>query len=369
MFLFFQCNEKTEKKTEEKTIKITNIKKASFKSDTLSKITRDSVKIDTIIDVKIGLTHSLNTKHNSNTEPERLSSPINLLDTPCESFKLDLNKKVVVKAKNGTKITFPKMCFGLDTQVELNIKECFLVSDMIFNQLDTRTLAGDLLKSEGMLFIEVKNKKGELLSLREGYELEIELPTKEKKLNVKIFIGEKNNEKVQWDLKDDNNGMTTFEFIVPDEDDPDYQLFLEDEGLYYLKKREEEIKVLNYTFSTNKIGWINCDIFLNKNIPLTTFSLNSNEFIEDMSCYLIFHNFKSVLVESAKNNKFNFESLPIGEDVSILMIGAKEDKLKYNMIDSKLSKDLNINMNNFKIIGNEELKKILDNKFRSLNSN
>lgn len=134
---------------------------------------------------------------------ERVSIPktkadilINQLRPKSQIFEIDANSDFSIAGENGTQIYIPRNSFinengeTITGKVEIELIEILSVSDFIKTNLQTIS-NGNLLQSEGMLFIDAKSN-GQTVALSPDKKLQIELP----KINnydvasdIRIFSG------------------------------------------------------------------------------------------------------------------------------------------------------------------------------------
>ena len=112
-------------------------------------------------------------------------------------------------------------------------------------------------------------------------------------------------------------------------------------------------KINRYIFSTLKLGWINCDRFVYKNIPVTTYNLSINV-KGDISTFMIFEKSNSVLIGSLRSGKYVFNQVPKGERVIIMGILKLGDK---TFISTKKTKISNVveKLDNFEEVSLKDL--------------
>ena len=134
---------------------------------------------------------------------ERVSIPntkadilISQLRPESQFFEIDTNSDVLITAKNGTQIYIPSNSFinedgeTITGKVEIEVIEILSVADFIKTNLQTLS-NGNLLQSEGMLFIDAKSN-GQAVALAPDKKLQIELPkinTSDVASDIRIFSG------------------------------------------------------------------------------------------------------------------------------------------------------------------------------------
>lgn len=120
----------------------------------------------------------------------------NELAEASQLFTLNLEKEQQIIGLNGTIITFDKGCFEA-TEINLELIECYSKMDMIKNALSTVTSDGKLLESQGMLYLNITDKQGNVLKPKAG-KLNIKVPV-EPDTDCNFFNGERQNGIVVWE--------------------------------------------------------------------------------------------------------------------------------------------------------------------------
>lgn len=111
------------------------------------------------------------------------------------TFTPSLLESVSIKGKEGTIITFPPACLvdengnPVTSPVQLELKECYSLKDMLFANLST-TSNDMILQTGGMVYLDA-TCNGKPLHLMATQPIMIEMPTKEKKEDMELFYGEK----------------------------------------------------------------------------------------------------------------------------------------------------------------------------------
>ena len=95
-------------------------------------------------------------------------------------------------------------------------------------------------------------------------------------------------------------------------------------------KETSAFEVNRYLFSTTKLGWLNCDRFLNENRNLTDLSI-LNETLDKTIVNVIFHRFKSLIPGNVQSDKIVFRNIPEGEKVSIVAVKAEESEILFSV--------------------------------------
>ena len=103
------------------------------------------------------------------------------------------DKENSIITKNGIKIIIPAHTFESNSPVHLIFKEALNMYEITKAGLLTTTTDGKILSSEGMFFIDTREK------LKMNKSINISVPTKTLKKDIKLFKGEKENETIHWE--------------------------------------------------------------------------------------------------------------------------------------------------------------------------
>ncbi len=123
-------------------------------------------------------------------------------------------------------------------------------------------------------------------------------------------------------------------------------------------KESSAFEVNRYLFSTTRLGWLNCDRFLDENRNLTDlFVLNENQ--DNTIVSVIFHRFKSLIPGNIESGKIVFQNIPEGEKVTIVVIKAEESKILLSVNEIVIS-DKNEVFPDFQKVTLELLKKEIE---------
>lgn len=142
------------------------------------------------------------------------------LETPLQSFCINRYRDTVIRCKQGTVIYIKANSLLPGTNcdgscITFNVKEDFLPSDMLFDNLST-TSNGEILESDGMLFTEAVDCNGNKLVLQKGKDLVIVMPTDSINPSAKIFDGNRTHDSIMnWTI---NNNSILSDFTLSDLD-------------------------------------------------------------------------------------------------------------------------------------------------------
>lgn len=107
-------------------------------------------------------------------------------------FAAQADKVIIVKGKNGTKLTIPAYAFTTDDnktvlgELQLELKELYDVPSLLLANLPTLSDRG-LLASESTLYLAATDAQGKPLKVSKG--ITVEIPTADKERNRGLFYG------------------------------------------------------------------------------------------------------------------------------------------------------------------------------------
>ncbi|MDG5490566.1 energy transducer TonB [Psychroserpens sp. SPM9] len=113
-----------------------------------------------------------------------------------------------------------------------------------------------------------------------------------------------------------------------------------------------------YVLSTSKLGWINCDRFINRNTKRIPYKLKIKN-AEGAHINMVFKSYNSILPSWHTNGVYDFQTVGANEAIILVAIQRKNGKLYYDTIDTKTEANPKIDFN-FKEVTIEELKSQLE---------
>lgn len=155
--------------------------------------------------------------------------------------------------------------------------------------------------------------------------------------------------------------MTGYFSISTQLTDEAYMKYLEEKirssgGITGLSHNEFE----QYIFAVNKLGWINCDYFIENDEERINVLISSKK-SENIIPTMVFREYDTVLRGRInKNNEIAFEGIPRGEEVIIALIDEEKGELLLSMTDIKVEEE-RVSVNKFEQVGFDELVTKLDN--------
>lgn len=127
-----------------------------------------------------------------------------LMERKPQSFYIDPSRDTAVRCEQGTIVyikanTFKSSKSDANNRVTIKIKEDYLKSDMILDNLST-TSRGKIIKSAGMVHIEAYDNKGNKVNRSRSKGITVMLPAKRIDNNMQLFKGKRSrpNNKMNW---------------------------------------------------------------------------------------------------------------------------------------------------------------------------
>lgn len=318
-------------------------------------------------------------------------------------FNIKAGRDTVLTGVKGSILKFKANSFqtnnGQDVQgqIELQVKEFYTVEDFIHNRLSTKTLDGRILRSSGMLFLQARSDTT-VLQLKGDHPMTIMFPCVVKSTTANLFSGQKgSNEEIKWALLEpvhndtitlrketekSRNGRTKvlveLEFVVGndtielnEENRKDFEKIIKGlpkdsvsermryNGIWYNPYDIDPNRF--YIFKTTKLGYLNCDIFINDEVY--DFAIKLNNANSDL--FIVLDSLNSVLYPDSivkATNEYLF-SIPKGISISVVAY-RKYDGKHYLGIERIKSSSLNLEVKQIESSLDkirEEIKKLSEN--------
>lgn len=276
-------------------------------------------------------------------------------------FSLREDTVTTIVCEGGTKLIIPADAFVLEENpekplqgtVELRVLEVDQPAEMLRHHLTTQEKSGRLLESAGMVYL-TATAEGKALRLKEGKEILLGFPKKEKFEGAALFSGTGiagdplrwEKEKSTFDLKKaiidtyfGGDSATSIRIISAEEGSLRYssgaddtvaidqskypRVLAEDESITDMVGGLVEDYEDYYFFTTPQLGWINCDRFVEEEI--TSLAINISGYPQNTLYYLVFEELNSVMTgyrDAAEPEERNpvFEQVPMGRKATLVVI-------------------------------------------------
>ena len=113
-----------------------------------------------------------------------------------------------------------------------------------------------------------------------------------------------------------------------------------------------------FIFSSAKLGWLNCDRFVDDPSPKVNMTLKLKN-PEDLMIKMVYKDFKSVIPPRYDDNVHYFENIPENKEITLLIIRSKKNKVEMS-ITEQITQEGEIKNIKFKDYTMSELKKELE---------
>jgi len=268
---------------------------------------------------------------------------------PTQLFEINNNADTILTGSAGTSIYIPANSLAfengqlVDGKVQLKLKEIYSPSEMILNQLPTIS-DGNLLESSGMIRLEAFSNTQKLY-LKADSPLKIKFKRTSSQPFMRTYLGDADSLGINWKLDEDNVydtirfeekleyllelpfGIDSIETTIIE-----YGVVLSDtieikrinfQGDYTVV--DFEIDSLFYPLHSTKLGWINCDFFIESEDNINT---KIKEFDDGRTVnFLLFEEFSSLMYSwRSEDNKTIFENIPRSSKVTAISIASRNGK-------------------------------------------
>ncbi len=119
-----------------------------------------------------------------------------------------------------------------------------------------------------------------------------------------------------------------------------------------------QVELNYYIFSTAKLGWLNCDHFIDDPANKVNITLKEKS-DENLKIKFIYKDYKSVITPTYKNGINYFNGIPENKDVTLMIIKTKRNKIQMSITEHK-TKEGELTGIKFRDYTMDELKKELE---------
>jgi hypothetical protein len=114
-----------------------------------------------------------------------------------------------------------------------------------------------------------------------------------------------------------------------------------------------------YVLSTSRLGWINCDHFLDDSTEKTDFIVKLPE-TKEAQIMIVFENIRSIMQGDLVNGEFRFPNVPVSSKVKVIGISYRDGKPLLSKMATTINKQA-FTLSEFREFSLEELEKELNN--------
>lgn len=306
-----------------------------------------------------------------------------------QTFEFILKNDTLISGKEGTKIWIPRDLFEnySNGKITFELKEFYSKEDMILNGLSTVTDKDELLESSGMFYINFKEDDKQL-KIKKGKSYKVETPNKPL-ADSNIYYND-NDSIFRWKLSN-NSLYTEISDIVRNlnysqsgkwkyDNIPDkFKKKVILDSLYIVKKRDslQYLKILNednkkkvealieensewdtaledqnltdeekitrynfyqnqdqiYSFTSDKLGWINIDKVLTYDVMKEILFKNDNQNLKYFSINIIYPNNRSVLNYNLSQFSKYLLNVKIVGKIKIVIYANSGNKIMFDSIN------------------------------------
>ena len=314
-------------------------------------------------------------------------------------FEFALKNDTLISGKEGTKVWITRDLFENYTngKITFELKEFYSKEDMILNGLSTVTDKDELLESSGMFYINFK-EEGKQLKIKKGKSYKVEIPNKPL-AESNIYYND-NDSIFKWELVNKNLYVSIIDYFknkqygiivgkegigglfkdvridsleivkkrdsitllkLLEKDRMEVELFfsnndisemdnaLEDQNLTKEEKNKRQNFFDNqneiYSFTSDKLGWINIDKILAYDVEKKITFKNRNQDLKYFSLNLIYQNNKSLIDYNLKSFETHSSLIKIVGKIKVVIYANSGNKIMFDSFyinkNSKSEFDLN----------------------------
>ena len=317
---------------------------------------------------------------NDKADIDKLNGVLKKYDEPSQTFNVSADTPSLIRGRQGTKISINPR--DLETQtgkplgqtIEVELKE--LTSQVQLLSANAQTVSdGKLLVSGGAYFIGMTSN-GERLKLKEEKSLSVQFPKISDK-EMSLFYGQRNDQgQMNWQKAPEIFKSSKQSRVVTEsptkKSDIDAILDYVDSGSVQTpqQKIENAKKHRDYVVSQkvydaigiNKLGWINCDRFLEVEDTTALYAtFNKEDSVRDANVYLIFKDINSVIQAYYYSDKSpQFENMPVGYKARLIAYTVKNEKVFAYSTDLTIINGQKLAMP-LKEVSDKDFKKLIGN--------
>lgn len=313
----------------------------------------------------------------------KLNDALKKYEEPSQIFKVAVDKPSVVTGRKGTKISInpndliTESGKPLGQSIEAELKELTNQGQLLRTNAQTVS-DGKLLVSGGAYFINLTSN-GERLKLKDGATLSVQFP-KLTDNEMALFYGQRDDlGQINWQKatevfrakQAEPKLLTDSTLTVRKKNNSDIDAILDhiqgdtttEEGKKESRQRKAEAKVEKQLYDAielAKLGWINCDRFLEVENNTTLYvNFNPIDSVEDAKIYLIFKDINSLAQFYYHSDQLSkFENMPAGYKARLFVYTVKNEKVFAYSTDLTISKELNLTVN-LKETNEKDFKKLI----------
>lgn len=299
-----------------------------------------------------------------------------------QTFEFVLKNDTLISGKEGTKIWITKDLFENYTngKITFELKEFYSKEDMILNGLSTVTNKDELLESSGMFYINFKEGDKQL-KIKKGKSYDVTIPNKPL-AESNIYYND-NDSIFRWELSDNKLYVPIIDYFknraygisvgkdgvggfFKDVRIDSLEIVKRRDSLALIKILENEKKMFDnqneiYSFTSDKLGWINIDKILTYDVIKEITFKNRNQELKSFSLNLVYQNNQSLLNYNLNEFKTHSDSVKIIGKIKVVVYANSGNKIMFDSfyIDKNSKSEFDLN---FKETSLDKLKQELISK-------
>jgi outer membrane protein assembly factor BamB len=246
---------------------------------------------------------------------------------PTQVFTLNAASGGLIIGSQGTKITFPSYAFKhhngtmVTGTISVLLREVYKKSDMLLSNLSTMNNSAPL-KSGGMLSI-TAFQGNEQLYMANGKSYSAELPATVPSNSMRAFISSTDSAQGRnWSTIDtslnDTTGWGVYNFYAT----------LTSEANSYL-------------YTTNWLGWINCDTWFGSSYPVIIVDATLSNSDYGTVCYLILNDNSAIQLYPSSTSAFSTPA-PLDSSGTLIALGVKDSILYSAFVPLTITNNLEV---------------------------
>ena len=243
-----------------------------------------------------------------------------------KTFGLD-SIYMVFKGKNGTKIYFIRDQFEIEEnqKITVELKELYSLKELIYNNINTVTDEGELLKSSGVIYLDFLTN-GKSLKLKESERIEVQFPENRLK-NNNIYYGKIDSiNQFKWTEEDslyttilqyDSTYAIELAKVIPMDSLPYYR------RLDSLLAERSESYASSDRIVINRFKWINIDKVIAPDYWMNFDLSVQNSKLDNFSFYITYKDQNSFISAYRTKEDLRFKNIPIKGKTQLIAVAKK----------------------------------------------
>lgn len=252
--------------------------------------------------------------------PEYLLQPFSTTQTQC--FDIGTGDAIMLTGEAGTKIWFERNFFNLgeDQNVTLVLREFYGFRELLFHRINTITDDNRLLRSSGVVFLDLIDEKGASVSLRKNQRIPIHFPDNRLAGHQIFYADAKSPGDIRWKLEE-----PLYVSIIAF--DTEYRIDMPKTIPRDSLSRYHEIayEKIGYPIMSDKLKWINIDAFVEPDGYLDVEVEISGKTCDYYTFYVLYKGINSFISYQKASEDLFLSEIPIVRNTRLLVVGQRDD--------------------------------------------